>query len=174
MTANQAPRFPQLVAALTKLYRRYLGELLWLEAPPKSMNRKWRGGREFLEDAPTRAARADHIREALPHIAFVIGIYEPTWHAASAEPIQPSVSHSARPRPPTGWTGAALAVLKDSDEALTIAEIVAVICERYDIDISTVAERQRCHTAVNNPLMRRHRHLLVCHDTTPARWSLRR
>ena len=160
--------------ALKKLYQRYLGELARIEAPPKSMNRKWRGRDEYLEAAPARAARADQIREALPHLAYVIRIFDPTWDPLTAKPIQPSRRHDDRPRPSIGWSRAALMVLREADEPLTIAEIVSVICDRYDIDISTVEESQRCHTAVNNPLMATYKHQLVANGGQPARWSLKR
>ena len=176
MKTNTGPRrHNPVIDSLKKLYRRHLGELAWIEAPPKTMARKSRDRDSFEAATPDRARRAVEIRGDLPHLAHVIRIYDPEWDEAAARPIRPKAKNKATPKPQQGWALAALTVLRDAAEPLTMADVVSIICDKYDIAADTVFERQRFHTAVNNALRRnRHNRLLIKHEGQPTRWSLQR
>ena len=120
--------------------------------------------------AEQRANRLREIDEALPHVAFVLKLYQPDWREEEAKPIRPKADWSNRP--PNGWTAAALDVLRDASAPLTIAEIVAIAGDRYDVDLSTVALRQMAHTTVNNGLKGSFGHLLRRHAGRPQRFTL--
>lgn len=167
---------PRVTYSLKRLYGRWLGELEWIEAPPKTMRRPSRRRDKFLDEAPLRAARADEIRRGLPCIAYVIAIYDPDWRPEMAKAIRPSAKRAANqaPGPPQGWTAAALDVLREADTPLSMAEIVEEIGERYDLDLGDVAERQRRHTAVNNGLRRAHSARLVAAFGVKERWQMLR
>lgn len=68
-----------MAQGLQVLYGRWVGELDWIENPPKSMRLKWRGRDAFLEGADDRARRAEQIKDALPHILYVIRLLDPDW-----------------------------------------------------------------------------------------------
>jgi len=104
------------------------------------------------ESEASRAARVAQLREVLPHIAATIAFVAPEIDLSGIKPIRPSRRHEGTPA--QGIIGSALHVLRDSNEALTIAEIVTEIALRNNLDVSTVAKRQRYHTAVNNGLKR--------------------
>lgn len=156
---------------LIKLYRRLLGELNWIEAPPKTMERAWRGGRAFKEGALERAERAIEIREHLVHIAYVIRLYIPDWDSATAEPIRPHSKQSVAP--PGGWGEATLDVLRETEEPLAISEIIAAICERYEIDYSSVKLREQYRPVING-VLKRLSGVVVADESEPRRWALRR
>jgi hypothetical protein len=168
-------RHDPIGGALKGLYRRRLGMLQWIEAPPKTMDRASRDGDAFRAAAPGRAAEAEKIKEDLPHIAYVVRLYDPTWDPASAKPIRPHTKHRATPKPRGGWALAMLTVLRGTHEPLTVTEIVEAICDQHDIINETVSDRQRCHTAVTGALRTRSRQgLVIKHDGRPVRWSLKR
>ena len=158
-----------LPRALQAYYGRLLGELSWIEAPPKTMNRRSRRRDEFEASEPERLARAERIRDDLPHVLHVIRMLEPEWQPEAAKAVRPSKGW--KQAPPGGWIGAARRVLQEAEAFLTIADIVEEVAAIYDIDISDVADRQALHTAINNSLMRR-RDILVSDGGSPAAWAL--
>jgi hypothetical protein len=164
-------RHRPIVGALIKLYRQRLGTIAWLEGPPKSMSRSWRGGDDFAGNESARLEQAEELKRDLHHILHVINIYLPQWDPATVRPIRPKSAWEARP--PGGWTRAAMATLRECCEPLTIADIVAAICERHDIELATVAERARVHTAVNNGLKRTHDRQLEAIGGEPMHWWLK-
>jgi hypothetical protein len=174
MTTSPRKHNP-IAAALKRLYRRLLGELAWIEEPPKTMARKSRDRDKFEAAQPARTVRACEIREDLPHVAHVVRLYDPTWDPTTAKPIRPHARHAATPKPKGGWALATLAALRETDDDLTVAEIVMAICDRHDIENKSVSDRQRCHTAVNNALVTKRRQGFVEKlDGRPSRWSLKR
>lgn len=152
------------------MYGKLLGELRSIEVPTKRTNWRIVTERAYAEGKPERDRRKAAILEALGHIAYVARLLDPKWDAEQVKPIRPHSTHA--PKPPSGWRGAAFEVLRRADEPLTIREIVDQIGDRYHIDLSTVAERQRIHTAVTNGLKRASGELTVTPDQ-PNRYSLK-
>lgn len=163
----------QLIAQLNGLYGRTAGELLWLETPPKSMNRAWRGRDAFEAESELRAERLALLRDLVPQIEAVLRYLDADWSPADAKIVKPHRSQKGKV-PSVGWTEAAFEVLRQSAEPLSIAEIASLVCQHYDISFETVAQTQRAHTAINNALVNRNRHLLISDDGAPARWRLAR
>ena len=161
----------RLGVRLAKIYCRMLGELERLEHPPKRLVRLIPDREAYEAAAPERAARREVILEALPHVAYVVKMLNSAWDQSAAEPIRPK--EPRRGIPPQGVAGAALDILKEATQPLTIAEIVEMLGESFGYDLTTVAERQRYHTAVNNGLMNIYRQDLVEHPGSPTRWSWR-
>jgi len=159
-----------LVQGLQKIYGRLLGELQWIEAPPRTMNRPSRSRDAFNAEKPIRLARATEIKEQLPHLVYVIHMLAPDWRPEDAKIVRPSKGWSNAP--PGGWIGAAMAVLNAATHYITIADIVEEVTRRYDIDTSYVAVRQRLHTAINNSLKRR-RDILESDGGKPEAWALK-
>ncbi len=164
------PRQFSLIA-LKSLYGRWLGELAWIESPPKTMGRTSRNRDKFTEEAALRAERAEEIKRGLPQIAYVIQLFDPDWRPEMEKVVRPSAKNEKGP--PQGWTAAALDVLRDANQAFTIAEIVEQICEKYELELSTVAVRQKRHTAINNSLRRTYDSLIESDAGEPARWGFR-
>lgn len=161
----------RLLSALTTKYRELLGELAWIENPPKRMQRA--AERERHEaGAAMRAARADQIKEALPHLAHVIRMYDPEWDAAAVLPIRPKAKKAGLP--PQGIPAAVFDVLRDNlGRRLTVAEIVDAIADKHDLDVSTVSARQKLHTAVNHRLVYDVTGQVLRDGGRPRRWWLR-
>ena len=165
--------FPQLQKQLKGVYGRWAGELHVIENPPKSLKRAWRGRDAYEARAPERARRADEIREALPHLAYVIKMFDPDWRTEDAELVRPKAEVDPGPGPSVGWVSAAISVLREADRYLSIAEIVEEIADRWDYDDSSVTARQRGHTAVTKGLQSRVREgIVVRDDGEPARYAL--
>jgi len=162
---------PRVEFALKKLYGRLAGELAWIEKPPKTMARKSRGREKFLAEASLRAARAEEIREALPHVHYVIGLYDPEWSPGEFEPIRPKAEWG-RPVGPS-FTGTALDVLREAERPLEISEIAARVAERLGIDLPDSNARQMRHTSVFQGLKRTYSDLLVHDGGSPQRWALK-
>ena len=159
-----------LVNNLQVLYGQHLGELDRIENPPKSMQRKWRGRDAYNEGAATREARAQQIREALPHMAYVIKMLDPEWVEEAATVIRPK--RAARPAPSIGWPEAVLRVLRDADDYLSVSNILdEIVAPHDDLDLSPVGARQDASIAVSGVLTKTYRHLLV-HDEDRRRWAL--
>lgn len=76
------------------------------------------------------------------------------------------------PAPPLGWAEAALNVLRDAVDYLSVSEIVDEIAERHDeVDLSVVGARQNAQIAVSATLLKTYRQLLV-EDPRGNRWAL--
>lgn len=161
----------RLAVRLAKIYGQMLGELERLKSPPKRLLRLIPHREAYEAAAPARDERCAAITEALPHLAYVVKMLSPDWDQAAAKPIRPRQPN--RGIPPQGVAGAAMDIVKDFGRPLTIAEIVDLVGERFGYDLSTVAERQRYHTAVNNGLMSTFRQDLIEHPGYPTRWSWR-
>ena len=164
------PRSPSVPLGLEKLYRTLLGERERIVKPPKRVRRLEADRVADDAGAEQRASRLKEIDEALPHIAFVLKLYRPEWLESDVRPIRPKADWSNLP--PNGWSAAAVDVLRETNEPLTIAEIVALVGDRYDVDLSTVPLRQRAHTSVNHGLKRSFGHLLRRHGGRPERFTL--
>lgn len=161
-----------VLSGLKRLHRKLLGELEHLRKPPNGRVVLIPTMEELQARQNERRQRAAQISTDLMHVEHVILMLEPEWEPHFSKPIRPRRVREGLP--PQGFVGSALNILRESPGPLTIAEIVAIMAERYDLDITTVAQRQRIHTAVNNPLMGAYRDALVCHGGKPMRWSLRR
>lgn len=161
----------RLAGRMAKLYAKLLGELERLQEPPKRLLRLIPDREAFAAAAPEREKRCAEIEEALPHVAFVVAMLDPSWDRASVEAIRPREPN--RGSPSEGISGAAMDALRDAVEPLSIAEIVAIIGERFGWDLTSVPERQRYHTAVNNGLMHSFREDMIKHPGYPTRWSWR-
>lgn len=161
----------QLAKQLKKLYGRWAGELQWIENPPKLRQRAWRGGEDFAAQAAERKARAERIREALPHITYVIQLVEPEWNPETATLVRPSRGWTKGP--PHGWIEAAYEVLRRADHFVTMREIVEEVAERYDLDVSAGPAYAQAYTAVSNSLMQNYQENLVSDGAQPPGWALK-
>lgn len=139
-----------LKKALIAEYAKLLGELKRIQAPPKYETRLKPDRDRFLAEAPQREARQRQIREGLPHLAYVIRMFEPEWDEADVKPVRPRAANSGLP--PQGIGGAAMDILREASEPLTIAEIVDLIANKNGFVLDTVELRQKYHTAVNNQI----------------------
>lgn len=155
---------------LKLFYGRWAGELAWIENPPKSMGRKWRGRDEFAAAAAEREQRAEAIREALPHILYVIQLVDPAWRAEMAKLVRP---HRQRePAPPVGWPEATMMVLRGATDYMQVTQIVDEIANTYDeVDLTPVGARTKAALAVSGSLLRTYRHLLI-EDPEGGGWAL--
>ena len=161
----------QLSKQLKLLYGRWAGELRWIENPPKLRQRAWRGGETFAAEAVERDARAERIREALPHITYVIQLVEPDWNPETAKLVRPSRGWAKGP--PQGWVEAGYEVLRSADCFVTMAEIVEEVAERYDLDLSEGPAYAQAYTAVSNSLLQNYRENLVSDGAQPPGWALK-
>ncbi len=154
-----------------KLFYGYLaGELMYIEKPPKSMDRKWRGREAFQAQAEARRERADRLQEALPQLLHVIQFLDPEWLPEMAKLVAPYKDRGAAP--PVGWVEAAFSVLREADRHLSIGEVVKEIADRYDeVDLTPVGARQKAALAVSASLLDTYRHLLVEHPDG-RKWAL--
>lgn len=166
------PRSPSVPLGLDKLYRSLLGERDRITNPPKRLRRLEADRLADDAGAEQRAKRLLEINEALPHIAFVLKLYQPDWSEGQAKPIRPKADWSNLP--PNGWTAAAVDVLRETNDPLTIAEVIEVIGTRFDVDLSTVPLRQKAHATVNAALKRSFGHVLKSHGGRPERFTLER
>ena len=141
MDAPLIAGFEKLQLRLKIIYGRLVGEMEGIENPPRSMDRAWRGREAFQAATSEREARAERIKAALPHMEQVIRLFDPDWRPEMAKVVKPS--RPKLPGPEGGWVTAAMEVLHDADAYLSGAEIVEEIARRHDLDISTVAQRQR-------------------------------
>jgi hypothetical protein len=157
---------------LKRYYGLLLGELDRIKSPPKRVRRLKRDRQLFESQAPDRSKRTKFIEESLPHLAYVIGMYDPSWDPAQAPPIRP---RGKRFLPHGAIAEAAMDILREEagNIFITIAEIVDRIGQQYSIDLSTVEARQKYHTAVNNALMKTYRKFLVCNEAQPTGWAIR-
>lgn len=139
-----------LKKALISEYAKLRGELLRIEKPPKYETRLKLDRDRFLAEAPQREARRQQIHEGLPHLAYVIRMFEPGWDDTTVKPIRPRAANTGLP--PEGIGGAAMDILREASEPLTIAEIVDLIADKNGFVLDTVDLRQKYHTAVNNQI----------------------
>jgi hypothetical protein len=161
----------RLAGRMAMIYAKLLGELEWLRKPPKRLTRLAPDREAYRAGVPDRERRRAEIEEALPHVAFVIVMLDPTREVTTIKPIRPRQPNSGLP--PGGVAGAAMRVLRDATVPMSIAKIVTVIGKRYDLDLSNVPQRQKYHTAVNNALFPRFKDDLIEYPGYPKRWMLR-
>lgn len=155
---------------LQRHYAKMLGELAWLDAPPKRLTRLLPDRQRFEAERPVRDARRAAIIEALPHLAYVIRMFAPDWDETSVKPIRPRAAKSGLP--PQGISGAAIDILREAEQPLSIAEIVVRIADKHDLEVDSVGQRQKYHTAVNNALKSTFRDVIAKVDGYPERWFL--
>lgn len=62
-----------------------------------------------------------------------------------------------------GIAGTAMDIVREADEPLAPAEIVQIMGERFDLDLSTVQERQRYYDAINQAFAGTYRDYLIEH-----------
>ena len=160
----------QLTSHLRQLYARLGGELRWIENPPQLRLKKWRGGEAFAAEAEEREARANEIREALPHIVYVIQMFDPEWRPEQEKLIRPL--RRGPNRPPHGWADSAFDVLRQADEWLTVREILDRIVERYELEVHDGPAHVQAYGAINAALVRATSGL-VNDGSQPPRWALK-
>lgn len=160
----------QLTSHLKRLYGRLGGELHWIENPPKLRQKKWRGGEAFAAEAGERETRAKEIREALPHIVYVIQMFDPEWDPDQEKLIRPL--RRGPNRPPQGWADAAYDVLRETGEWLTVREILDHVAERHDLSIDDGPAHVQAYGAINAALQRAQQGL-VNDGGLPPRWALK-
>lgn len=160
----------QLTTHLKSLYARLGGELRWIENPPKLRQKNWRGGQAFAAEAAEREARAEEIRTALPHVVYVIQMFEPEWDPGQEKLIRPL--RRGPNRPPPGWADAAYEVLREADDWLTVREMLDLVVERYDLKVDDGPAYVQAYGAINAALQRA-KQGLVNDGGEPPRWSLR-
>lgn len=160
----------QLLGHLKTVYARLGGELRWIENPPKLRTKKWRGGEAFAAEAGDREARAEQLREAIPHIVYVIRMFEPEWNPEQQKLIRPL--RRGPNRPPHGWADAAFDVLREADDWLTVRDMLDQIVERHDLKVDDGPAHVQAYGAINAALQRATRGL-VNDGGQPPRWALR-
>lgn len=127
---------------LQSLYGHLAGELHWIENPPKSMMLKWRGRDGFLAGTEEREARAQQIREVLPHLVCVIKLLDDQWAPEMAKLVRPKKAWGIVPA--IGWAEAALRVLREAEDYLSVSEMLDAIVEEHDeVDLAEVGARRR-------------------------------
>lgn len=158
---------------LKRFYGHLLGELARIHAPPKRVRRLDRDRQLFDSEAEARKERRQYIEESLPHLAYVITMYDPSCDPTLTRPIRPRGQRSLLPH--GAIAEAAMDILREEagKAFLTIADIVEEIGLRYSLDLSTSEAYQKLHTAVNNALMKTYRKFLVCNEAEPTGWAIR-
>ncbi|MNI04066.1 hypothetical protein D3C73_569800 [compost metagenome] len=157
-----------ITRALISEYAKLLGELCRIENPPKYETRLKPDRERFLAEAPVREARRNQIKEGLPHLAYVIRMFEPEWDETGVKPIRPRESNSGLP--PEGIGGGAMDILRETKTPLTIAEIVSLIAEKNGYILDTVDLRQKYHTGVNNQIKTTYKSFVRRIPGTPDRF----
>lgn|GEM_PF-647765 len=160
----------QLTSHLKRLYGRLGGELRWIENPPKLRQKKWRGGEAFAAEAAECETRAEEIREALPHIVYVIQMFDPEWAPEQEKLIRPL--RRGPNRPPHGWADAAFDVLREDGDWLTVREMLDRVVERHDLSVDDGPAYVQAYGAINAALKRAQRGL-VKDGGQPPRWALK-
>jgi hypothetical protein len=107
---------------------------------------------------------------ALPHIVYVIQMFEPDWNPEQEKLIRP---HRRGPnRPPHGWADAAFDVLREDGDWLTVREMLDRIVERHDLSVDDGPAHVQAYGAINAALQRAQRGL-VNDGGQPPRWALK-
>jgi hypothetical protein len=172
MTESTAPgRRHPVPAILETLYRRLLGEQRRESSPPKRAMSSTKGGKSREEKAAERKARVEAIEVDLGHIAHVIRLYEPFWTPDSLQPIRPMAQRRSKPR--GGWGLVALGILREIEEPVSIQDLTAAIADRWDIDISSPSERQRCRNSVSKALNTTYRNSVMIVEGDPPLYGIR-
>ena len=138
----------KLALRLTKIYAKLLGERDRIENPPKYITRLVPDRLAYEAATPERQERLRFIAESLPHLSYVIKMLDPDFDEASIDMI-----HPMRPNNlplPNGISGTAMDIVREAGEPLAPADIVRIMGEHFDLDLSTVGERQRYYDAINH------------------------
>lgn len=151
----------KLAVRLTKIYAKLLGERDHLIAPATYLTRLIPERAAHDAEAPIRAQRLAEIDEALPHVAYVIGMLDASFDEKQVKPLRPRRPN--RVPMPNGIAGTALDIVRECTEPLATAEIVQIMGERYGLDLSTVRERQRYYNSINAAFVGTYRDDLVEH-----------
>lgn len=156
--------------ALKREYAKLLGELQRLQKPPKYETRLVADRIKYEAGEAQRAGRAGQIASDLPHLAHVIHMFDPLWDEHQVKPLRPNVGRKGL-LPSISYAGAAMDILRETDGAYTIGEMVKLIAERYDVDVASSAAYQKVHTAVNNGLKGSYREYIKSVGGRPERFA---
>lgn len=138
----------KLALRLTKIYARMLGERKRLLTPPAYVTRLIPDRRAYEAAEPDRQRRIAEIEDGLPHLAHVIQMLDPGFDETQVKPVRPRKANNVPM--PNGISGTALDIVRERQgQPLAAAQIVQIMGARYDLDLSTVAERQRYYNAIN-------------------------
>ena len=137
----------KLAIRLSRIYARLVGERERLTAPPKYVTRLIPEREAYEAAQPERQARLAEIDEALPHLAYVIQLLDPTHDISGVKPVRPKSPN--RVDMSNGISGTAMDIVREIDEPLAVSEIVDIMGERFGLDLSSVRERQRYYDAIN-------------------------
>lgn len=168
-----------LARRLGAVYAKLLGERERLLTPPKYVTRSVADKRAYEAEEGVRHARVAEIEAALPHFIYVLKALDPEIDERQIRPIRPKRRNHAPM--PNGIAGTAMDIVREAHTPLAPSEIVAIMGERFDLNLSTVRERQRYYDAINHAFMGSYRHDLIQHpglgaetDADPGwrrRWS---
>ena len=138
-------------AGLKRRYAKLLGELERLEKPPKYETRLSYDRMRYAAEENERCGRIRRIREELPHLEYMVRVFDDGWDIDSVKPIRPKepkaydLTHTAR------W-GVALDLLRESRQDYSIGEMTREVAARHGIDVSTSDLYEKLRTAINNGL----------------------
>jgi len=156
--------------ALKRHYGKLLGELHRIEKPPKYETRLISDRERYASEEGERVRRAAQIKEDLPHLAHVVRMFDPAWSEEETKPIRPNAGRKGLPRSTTVG-GAAMDIIREADRGFTIGELVLLVAERYDLDVSTSDAYQKLHTTVNNGLKATYRSYVRSLGGKPERFA---
>lgn len=151
----------KLARRLTQIYAKLLGERERLRSPPKYLRRLIPERTAYDAAAPERQRRLAEIDDALPHLIYVVRLLDPAFNEGDVKPVRPKSPH--RVPMSSGIAGTAMDIVREADEPLAPAEIVQIMGERFDLDLSTVGERQRHYDAINQAFVGTYRDDLIEH-----------
>lgn len=152
----------KLAIRLSRIYARLLGERERLIAPPKYLTRLIPEMEAYEAAQPERQARIAEIEDALPHLAYVVQVLDPTCDLSGVKPVRPKMPN--RVDMPNGISGTAMDIVREIDEPLAVCEIVDIMGERFGLDLSSVRERQRYYDAINQAFAGTFRDDLIEHS----------
>lgn len=138
----------KLAKRLTEVYAKLLGERQRLIQPPKYVTRLRADRQAYAAAADERLQRIAKIDSDIPHLKCVIIMLDPQCDVDQIKPKRPRALNNVSM--PKGIVGTALEILKQATFPLAVSEIVQIMGERYDLDLSTVTERQRYYDAINH------------------------
>ena len=106
----------------------------------------------------------------LPHLVCVIKLLDDQWAPEMAKLVRPKKAWGIVPA--IGWAEAALRVLREAEDYLSVSEMLDAIVEEHDeVDLAEVGARQGACLAISRTLLQQYRHLLVA-DPEGGRWAL--
>ena len=97
-------------------------------------------------------------------------MFEPDWNPEQEKLIRPL--RRGPNRPPQGWADAAVDVLREYGDWLTVREILDCVVERHDLSVDDGPAYVQAYGAINAALQRAKRGL-VNDGGQPPRWALK-